>query len=107
MAELVDWMHHESVTRAGTNTANSTIGQPFGNGVDVCPVCGKPSTIGKPQTNADCIRAMTDEELAEFLDKWEAKDIDYSLTFCNMCKGEMYDCHKDCLMQWLKKEVDG
>lgn len=57
------------------------------------------------KTNGDRIRAMSDEELAEFLDKWEAKDIDYSLTFCNMCKGEMYDCRKDCLMQWLKKEV--
>ena len=38
--------------------------KPFGDGLYVCPVCGKPSTIGKPQTNADRIRAMTDEELA-------------------------------------------
>ncbi len=56
-------------------------------------------------SNADRIRAMTDEELAEFLDRWELKDIDYSKTFCNLCKGQ-YDCHNDCLMEWLKKEVD-
>ena len=42
--------------------------KPFGDGLDVCPVCGKPSTIGKPLTNADRIRAMTDEELAVLLE---------------------------------------
>lgn len=48
-----------------TVTVDHIEAKPFGNGLDVCPVCGKPSTIGKPQTNADRIRAMTDEELAE------------------------------------------
>ena len=43
--------------------------KPFGNGLDVCPVCGKPTTIGKPQTNADRIRAMSDEELAEWIER--------------------------------------
>lgn len=57
----------------------------------------------KQMTNADRIRAMTDEELAVFLAKWEEKDIDYSKTFCNMCKGQ-YDCD-DCRLEWLKKEV--
>ena len=45
---------------------------PFGNGVDVCPVCEKPSTIGKPITNSDRIRSMTDEELAVLLSNTEA-----------------------------------
>ena len=49
-----------------TVTVDHVEAKPFGNGIDVCPVCGKPSTIGKPMTNADRIRAMTDEELAEW-----------------------------------------
>ena len=56
------------------------------------------------KTNADRIRSMTDEELAEFLDRWELGDIDYSKTFCDLCEGQ-YDCHDDCLMDWLKEEV--
>lgn len=58
----------------------------------------------KPKTNADRIRAMTDEELAEFLDRWELGDIDYAKTFCDLCNGQ-YDCHNDCLMDWLKQEA--
>lgn len=58
----------------------------------------------KVTTNADRIRSMTDEELAEFLDRWELGDIDYSKTFCDLCEGQ-YDCHDDCLMDWLKEEV--
>ena len=50
-----------------TVTVDHIDAKPFGNGLDVCPVCGKPTTIGKPQTNADRLRAMTDEELATFL----------------------------------------
>ena len=59
----------------------------------------------KPQTNADRIRAMTDEELADFLDRWEMGDVDYSKTFCDLCDGQ-YDCHDDCLMDWLKSPVE-
>lgn len=57
------------------------------------------------QTNADRIRAMTDEELANFLDRVEMGDIDYSKTFCDLCDG-FYDCRDDCLVGWLKQEVD-
>lgn len=60
--------------------------------------------IKKPFTNADRIRAMTDEELAQFLDSWEMGDVDYSRTFCDLCKWQ-YDCFNDCLMEWLKQEV--
>lgn len=77
--------------------------KPIGNGLDVCPVCGKPSTIGKPQTNADRIRSMTDEELAEF--------IAYS-TSCETCvvrKGGSDECHNtNCStawLDWLREEV--
>lgn len=58
-----------------------------------------------PRTNADAIRAMSDGELAAFLERWALGDIDYSKTFCNLCGGQ-YDCHDDCLMDWLRKEVD-
>lgn len=60
----------------------------------------------KPLTRADRIRAMTDKELAEFLDRWEMGDIDYSKTFCDLCEGQ-YDCHDDCLLDWLKEASDG
>ncbi len=35
-----------------------------------CPVCGEEMRIGSDMTNADRIRSMTDEELAEFLRKF-------------------------------------
>ena len=66
--------------------------------------CRKMIGHEKP-SNADRIRSMTDEELADFLERWELGDIDYSKTFCDLCKGQ-YDCHDDCLLDWLKKEVD-
>ena len=57
-------------TEVWTNTTVTTDhieAKPFGNGIDVCPVCGKPSTIGKSQTNADRILAMSVEKLANQL----------------------------------------
>lgn len=59
--------------------------------------------IGKPQTNADRIRSMTDEELEDFLDRWGLGDINYSKTFCDMCEGQ-FDCH-ECRLDWLKQEA--
>ena len=58
----------------------------------------------KPMTNADRIRSMTDEELANFIDRVEMGDFDYSKSVCNLCDG-FYDCHDDCLLAWLKEEV--
>ena len=48
-------------------------------------------------TNADRIRAMSDEELAEFLS-------------CYGCPCPDRDCHascKDCVVQWLKQPAEG
>ena len=67
--------------------------------------CGSPSTTNesesvviKPQTNADCIRSMSDEELADFL---------YKYMDCTDCPIEC-DPGKDiCLYKitaWLKGE---
>ena len=55
----------------------------------------------KPKTNADRIRAMSDEELADFIDRCEMSDIDYSKTFCNLCNGQ-YECSQ-CRLEWLKQ----
>ena len=56
------------------------------------------SVVIKQQTNADRIRAMTDEELAEFLmkptrivSKYECEDCENNCT--------------ECVLEWLKEEV--
>ena len=61
-------------------------------------------TMEKPQTNADRIRAMSDEELAEFIDRCEMNDIDYAKTFCDLCNGQ-YECDQ-CRLDWLKQPAE-
>jgi len=62
--------------------------------------CKSNGGCGKPQTNADRIRAMTDEELASFLyHSWN------NALWCNGgCDGEC-SC-EPCWLNWLKQEVD-
>ena len=65
-------------------------------------------------TNADCIRRMSDEQLSEFLSEWECGDIDYSVTFCDLCneatkRGEAgnalnLDCD-GCRRYWLQRDA--
>ena len=61
-------------------------------------------------TNADCIRRMSDEQLDEFLAEWECGDIDYSITFCDLCKESGNELNLDCdgcRKHWLQRdEVD-
>lgn len=63
----------------------------------------------KKLSNADRIRNMTNEELAEFLERFELGDIDYSVTFCDLCKeggnALNLDC-SGCLRHWLESECD-
>lgn len=57
----------------------------------------------KPVTNADMIRNMTDEELAEFLDR-----VSCGCDNCSKQKHCMYETDDDCpqvLLKWLKEEV--
>lgn len=65
-------------------------------------------------TNADVIRKMTDEQLFEFLSEWEVGDIDYSITFCDLCMqskaegGEGNELGLDCdgcREDWLKRDA--
>ena len=57
----------------------------------------------KPQTNADRIRAMSDEELCEFLGEYK---------FCNICEEGCDSCtyNGDCdkrLFEWLQQPAEG
>lgn len=56
-----------------------------------------PPILKKPQTNADRIRAMSDEELAAFLDTINACTCSYAMGK-SPCGGE--DC--PCWLDWLK-----
>ena len=58
----------------------------------------------EPITNADRIRAMSDEELAEFIDRCEMNDIDYAKTFCDLCNGQ-YECDQ-CRLDWLQQPAE-
>ena len=56
----------------------------------------------EPITNADRIRAMSDEELCDFLSQYK---------FCDICVEGCADCtyHGDCdkrLLEWLKQPAD-
>lgn len=51
----------------------------------------------RPTTNADRLRSMTDEELAEFI------------SYCG-CPNHAMDCRascKDCTMKWLQQPAEG
>ena len=59
-------------------------------------------------TNADCIRRMSDEQLYEFLSEWELGDIDYAVTFCDLCEkgGNTLNLDCDgCRKHWLKRDA--
>ena len=57
----------------------------------------------RPQTNADRIRAMSDEELAKFIPDW---------SYTNACKCDeqpYVDCNNECekcVLEWLKQPAD-
>ena len=72
-----------------------------------CPNCGGTGIVKVPVTNADRIRAMSDEELAEFISRIEIGDFGpqvYGKTFCDMCKGQ-YECD-DCRLWWLQQPAE-
>ena len=65
----------------------------------------KTYTEDNTKTNADRIRAMSDEELADFIDRCEMNDIDYAKTFCDLCNGQ-YECDR-CRLDWLQQPPKG
>lgn len=66
-----------------------------------CPVCGAEMRVGTDMTNADRIRVMTDEELAEWLS--------YMHDAVTCPNGGAIDCNpscKRCWFNWLKEVVE-
>lgn len=87
MAELVDWLHHESITKAETTGyARQDHHLPHGS-------------LEPHITNADRIRMMTDEELAEWITHPKQP------LYCCFEFGNCGDDCSECALKWLKKEV--
>lgn len=68
-----------------------------------CPVCGHKTNM--PQTNADKIRAMSDEELENFINNFDICDNrtldECTMSYCGVCSV--------CVLDWLhqpSEEVD-
>ena len=60
-------------------------------------------------TNADVIRAMNDDQLDNFLAEWEENDVDYAITFCDLCQKDggnelNLDCD-GCRKHWLQSNA--
>lgn len=89
---------------AGTSACRSCANNPFaGFRIDTVYVTDKILVTGR-RTNADRIRAMTDEELANLINRIEPK-------FCHDGWDYMIGCDEDkdcvmCWLDWLRQEVD-
>lgn len=81
-----------------------------------CPVCGKENTFHVhahdvrliPQTNADRIRAMPDEELADKISSMIKMDCLNCVVLQNDCiawENSTVDC-KAAWLNWLKQEAE-
>ncbi len=66
-------------------------------------LCGVMDERKRKQTNADCIRAMRDEELAVFLAEGKWKCENYRV--CQECPRYIGDCCLP-LEEWLKQPVE-
>ena len=58
----------------------------------------------KPQTNADRIRSMSDEELAEFIEQVSTDSMD-TISFGTKEYEESWE-HKETALKWLQSEVE-
>ena len=56
----------------------------------------------KPQTNADRIRAMSDEELEQFINHFNICDIRTN----EECKMSYCACCEVCVMDWLRQPAE-
>jgi len=59
------------------------------------------------KSNGDVIRGMSDEELADFLNRVKEGDVDFAITFCDLCceerkkEGKSTEC-EECVSWWVK-----
>lgn len=58
----------------------------------------------KPKTNADRIRSMSDEELAEFIEQVSTDSME-TISFGTKEYEEIWE-HKETALQWLQSEVE-
>lgn len=58
----------------------------------------------KKQTNADRIRSMSDEELADFIEQISADSMD-TISFGTKNHEEIWE-HKETALKWLQSEVE-
>lgn len=66
----------------------------------ICPICGGIGTHEIQMTNADRIRAMSDEELAEFI-----KHVKVRAAFCKAVKdNDAFE--KLCSAEWLQQPAE-
>ena len=72
----------------------------------ICPVCGGTGTHEIQMTNADRIRAMSDEELATFIS--EITDECERNTECNQhCYGcDIEYCVRESCLKWLQQPAE-
>lgn len=74
----------------------------------VCGQCGR-NTVKmeemQPKTNADRIRAMSDEELAEFINTVSNDSIDTITAYGTKSHTEVWE-DKESTMQWLQSEAE-
>lgn len=91
----------------------SKCGECYYNGKELnpCNSCGFGNKAKFNFTNADRIRQMTDEELAEFLLKVNTAYAEPCMISGGNFKWEDYPSRdkgcKDCFLEYLRKEVEG
>jgi len=69
-----------------------------------CDMKSRGVEIVKPQTNADRIRAMTDEELASYLTGvWYG--FEETPGMCDVCDNHTVQKCSECWLDWLKQEA--
>ena len=77
---------------------------------ELCGVCEMETEVAnRKKTNADRIRAMTDEELMEFLehDYWSIDYCKKDAPIDQETKECLLPSCKQCFLEWLKQEADG
>ena len=71
------------------------------------PICNSCRKFNKfiPMTNADRIRSMSDEELAEFLEQIVSGNRNVIGINCGNSKCESWKC-TECISMWLQSEAE-